>query len=303
MKRVSSRDRLGVCGMALRSLCIIGFALFTAFLPCAAASQAQSASPANSVPSATIQTPRDHELGATVAPTLAEMRAMSATELDAAGDRMRATKDYLAALDCYREAIRKHADAGYYNKVAITQIMLRHPSEAEKAAKKAVRKDKQMAEAWNNLGVAYYLLGSAHQQRGKTEDAIRTYERAISLSPENASFHNNLAAALMDLKQYDRGMAEYRRAFAIDPSFFERSSSNGVSARMGSPEDRAQFAFVMARLFASAGDTERVLHFLRAAMEDGYPKIDDVYRDKEFASVLSDQRFVALMKDRPVAIR
>lgn len=237
-----------------------------------------------------------------VPPTLAQMRTMSDTELDEAGDRMRSAKDYLAALDCYREAIRRNPQAAYYNKIAITQIMLRHPDEAQKAAKKAVRKDKYLAEAWNNLGVSYYLMGAAHQNHSKTEDAIRTYERAISIAPDNASFHNNLAAALMDLKQYDHGMAEYRKAFALDPGFFERSASNGVSARMGSPEDRAQFAFVMARLFAAAGDTDRVLHFLRAAMEDGYQKIDDVYREKEFAPVLKDERFLALMKDRPVAV-
>ena len=242
-------------------------------------------------------------MDAPVSPTLAEMRAMNAAELDEAGDRMRAAKDYLSALDCYREAIRKHSSAGYYNKIAITEIMLRHPEKAAKAAKKAVRQDQRMAEAWNNLGVAHYLQGSAGHSRKQTEDAIHTYERAISLSPDNASFHNNLAAALMDLKEYSRGVAEYRKAFELDPGFFERSSKNGISARMGSPEDRAQFSFVMARLFASAGDMDRALHYLRAAMEEGYPKIEDVYRETEFAPVLKDDRFLALMKDRPVAIR
>jgi hypothetical protein len=45
------------------------------------------------------------------------------------------------------------------------------------------------------------------------------------------------------------------------------------------------------------------LHFLRSAIEDGYPKIDEVYRDKEFAHVVNDERFLALMKERPVAVR
>ncbi|HVJ04379.1 MAG TPA: tetratricopeptide repeat protein [Candidatus Saccharimonadales bacterium] len=221
---------------------------------------------------------------------------MSAPELDAAGDRMRESKDYLAAVDCYRGAIRKHADAQYYNKIAISQLLLRHPVEAEKAAKKAVRKNKHLAEAWNNLAVSYYV-------RHKLDDAIRTYGRAISLKPDSASFHNNIAAALMDNKQFDRGMAEYRKAFELDPSFFEHASRNGISAHMSSPQDRAQFSFVMARLFASSGDLDRALHFLRSAIEDGYPRIEDVYREKEFSHVVQDERFLALMKDRPVAIR
>jgi tetratricopeptide (TPR) repeat protein len=231
-----------------------------------------------------------------VPPTLTEMRAMTAEQLDNEGDLLRGVKDYLSAIDCYREAIRKHATAEYYNKVAMSELLLRRPDEAEKAAKRALRKDKHLAEAWNNLAVTYYM-------RNKYEDAIRTYRRAISLKPENASFHNNLAAAFMDSKQFERGLAEYRKAFELDPAFFEHASRNGISAHMNSPQDRAQFSFVMARLFAASGDLDRALHFLRSAIEDGYPKIDEVYREKEFARVVQDERFVELMKDRPVAIR
>jgi tetratricopeptide (TPR) repeat protein len=284
--------------MAFRTLCITGFALLAA-LPMGAANpwQTQPGSHTDTTQSVSAKAPEvTSATSAPKAPTLAEMRAMTAEELDEAGDRMRSSKDYLSALDCYREAVRKRPAAGYYNKIAISELMLRHTVEAEKAARKAVRKDKTMAEAWNNLGVAYYM----HHQLG---DSIRTYERAISLNPSSASFHNNLAAARMDSGQFERGMAEYRRAFALDPGFFERSSESGISARMGSPQDRAQFSFVMARLFASIGEPERALHFLRSAMEEGYPKIDDVYRDKDFEPMRNDERFLALMKERPVAIR
>jgi tetratricopeptide (TPR) repeat protein len=135
------------------------------------------------------------------------------------------------------------------------------------------------------------------------DDAIRTYQRAISLKPNVASFHNNLAAAFMDTKQFERGFGEYRRAFELDPEFFENSSPNGISAHLSSPRDRAQLSFVMARLFAANGDLDRALHFLRSAMEDGYPQIDEVYHDKEFAGLIPDERFQALMKDRPVPVR
>jgi tetratricopeptide (TPR) repeat protein len=173
--------------------------------------------------------------------------------------------------------------------------MLKHPSEAAKAARKALHKNKNFAEAWNNLGVSFYM-------RRKFENAIRSYERAISINPDFASYHNNLAATLMDTNQYELGLAEYRKAFELDNSFFEHTSQNGINAHMP-PKDRAEFSFVMARLFATTGDVDRTLHFLRSAMEDGYPKIDDVYRDKDFAQVRNDQRFLALMKERPVSVR
>jgi len=224
------------------------------------------------------------------------MRAMSAEDLEEMGDQFRRSNDFLSAIDCYREAIRKHATADSYNKIAVSEIMLTHPSEAEKAAKKAIHKNKKFAEAWNNLGVSYYM-------RKKYEDAIHTYGRAISINPNFASYHNNLAAALMDTNQFERGLAEYRKAFELDSSFFEHASQNGINARVGSHRDQAEFSFVMARLFASTGQVDRALHFLRSAMEDGYPKIDDVYRDKDFAAVRNDERFLALMKERPVAVR
>jgi tetratricopeptide (TPR) repeat protein len=224
------------------------------------------------------------------------MRAMTADQLDKEGDRLRTAKDYLSAIDCYHAAIRKHATAQFYNKLAISELLLRRPAEAEKAARKAVRKDKHLAEAWNNLAVSYYM-------RNQLDDAIHTYRRAISLQPDCASFHSNLAAAFMDSRQFERGVAEYRKAFELDPEFFEHSSQNGITAHLSSPQDRARFFFVLARLFASSGDLDRSLHFLRSAMEDGYPQIDEVYRDKEFAGALTDARFIALLKDRPVAVR
>lgn len=287
--------------MTLRSLVITCFTLLAALTLCAAnGPQTQAATAADVSQSAPAPRPAEPSASAqqttAVEPTLAEMRTMTAEQLDEAGDQLRQAKEYFAAVDCYRAAIRKHAVAAYYNKIAISELLLSNPMEAEKSAKKAVRKDKHLAEAWNNLAVSYYM-------RKRFKDAIRTYQRAISLKPGFASFHNNLAAALMDSKQFERGVAEYRRAFELDPSFFDHASQNGVSAHMGSPQDRAQFSFVMARLFAGNGDLDRALHFLRSAIEDGYPAIDEVYRDKEFTQVRNDERFLALMKEHPVAIR
>jgi tetratricopeptide (TPR) repeat protein len=228
---------------------------------------------------------------------------MSAEQLEELGDQLRGARNYLAALDCYREELRKQSTAAVYNKIAISELMMHHPVEAEKAARKAIHRDKHMADAWNNLGVSYYSRKECLRDK-KCDDAIHNYQKAIELNPDSAPYHNNLAVAYMDSGQVDQAMAEYHRAFEIDPSFFERASQNGITARaVPSPQERARFAFTMARLFAGVGDSDRALHFLRSAIEDGYPQIDEVYRDKEFAGIINDERFVALMKDRPVAIR
>ena len=71
---------------------------------------------------------------------------------------------------------------------------------------------------------------------------------------------------------------------------------------MSSPENRAEYSFMLARMFAASGDVERSLHYLRRAMEDGYTGIKSVYKDEGFAALRRDPRFEALMKNPPVAI-
>ncbi len=68
---------------------------------------------------------------------------------------------------------------------------------------------------------------------------------------------------------------------------------------MSSPEDRAHFDYVMAKLFAQAGNSDRSLQYLRKALEEGYKGIDAVYKDAEFAGLRKDPRFTELMAARP----
>jgi hypothetical protein len=64
---------------------------------------------------------------------------------------------------------------------------------------------------------------------------------------------------------------------------------------MASPEDRARYAYTMARIYAGRGINDRSLEYLKKAVEEGYPHIDDVYKDEVFAGVRKDPRFTAVM--------
>ncbi len=179
--------------MTFRTLCTTGFA-WLALVPLGAANPLLSQTAPNpeykASPSATVQAPKTSAVSAPSAPTIAEMHAMNAAQLDEAGDRMRGAKDFLAALDCYREALRRNVSARYYNKIAITEILLRHSTLSQKAAKKAIREDKLMAEAWNNLGVALYFEGGrqANERRYSTHftsepsHSIRTMRLSTTIS-------------------------------------------------------------------------------------------------------------------------
>ena len=74
-------------------------------------------------------------------------------------------------------------------------------------------------------------------------------------------------------------------------------------AQTTSPEDRAAFSFMVAKMYAQAGDLEHSLEYLRKAMEEGYKNISQVYTDSEFASLRTDKRFTDLMAQKPQAIQ
>jgi len=229
----------------------------------------------------------------------AEPPASNATaqELESRGDDLRSQKAYLDALDYYEAALARKPDNAsvLYNKMGITDLLIQRYKEAHKNFERAVRKDRQYADAYNNLGVIYYL----EKKYGK---AVSQYQRAISIRQDFGSYFSNLGAAYFAEKNLDKATAAYARAVQIDPDIFERSSHTGVAAQMSSPEDRAHFDYVLARLFAKMGNPDRSLEYLRKALEEGYKGIDAVYKDAEFSDLRKDPRFNELMNSRPPAI-
>jgi tetratricopeptide (TPR) repeat protein len=220
----------------------------------------------------------------------------AAAVLEERGDNLRAEKSYLDALDYYRAALAKNPNnAPLYNKIGINELQMARFNEARKDFERAIKIDQHFADAQNNLGVVYYL-------QKKYGAAIKRYEDAIKLREDSASFYSNLGAAYFSKKEYVKASLTYNQALQLDPEIFERTSHSGVLAQMSSPGDRAHFYYVLARLYAQSGITDRSLQYLRKAMEEGYKGIDDVYKDAEFAGLRKDPRFTELMATRPVGI-
>jgi tetratricopeptide (TPR) repeat protein len=220
----------------------------------------------------------------------------SAEELERQGDNLRAAKAYLDALDYYRAALKKEpAQAKLYNKAGISELLLQHFRDAHKDFQRAIKLDRQYADAYNNNGAVYY----AEKRYGK---AIKQYNKAIELRKDSASYYSNLGAAYFSKKEFVKAIAAYGQAVQIDPDIFARSSQAGVSVQWTSPEDRAHFDYVMAKLYAKDGLFDRSLQCLRRAMEESYKEINDVYTDPEFTELRKDPRFAELMADKPKAI-
>ncbi len=240
----------------------------------------------------------------------------TAAELEAQGDQLRAQKSYADALDYYRAALKKGATAVLWNRIGITELQLNRFKDSGKSFDRAIKLDPNLPEAHNNRGAVYYIVGASQQAHAERSGkhgipggarknyakAVKEYAKALELQEANASYHSNLGTVYFALQDYPAAMNEYTRAIQLDPDVFERRPLAGVAAKMSSPEDRAHFSFVLARMYAKAGQFDRALEYLRKAMEDGYKDIGDVYKDQEFATLRKDPRFAELMASKPPAI-
>src|SRR5438067_5443583 len=227
-----------------------------------------------------------------VAPPAADM---TPEQLELRADSLRAQKAFADALDYYREAIKKHPTAVLYNKAGMSQLLMLRYDDAKKDFERATKMDSTYPDALNNLGVAYY--GKHNYKK-----AIKYYEQALKINEESASFHSNLGTAFFSKKEFDKAVREYMRALEIDPEVFERQSKNGLSARMASIEDRAYYSYVVAKTFASRGDADHCLLYLKKAIEEGYPVTTKISADPEFDKVKTDPRIVSLLSTKPTPL-
>lgn len=219
----------------------------------------------------------------------------SAAELEEQGDDLRSQKHYLDSIDFYEAALAKQPTALLWNKEGMSYLLLQRPEKATKCFDHAIKADKQAPEGYNNRG---YI----EQMKKKYDKAVKYYLKAAKLRPSDAVFQYNIGSVYFSEHEYAKAAEAYKAAFALDPNIFIRVSRTGVMAQTTSPEDRAAFSFMVAKMYARAGDVDHTLEYLRKAMENGYKHINDVYKDQEFATLRTDKRFEELMAERPQPI-
>ena len=70
--------------------------------------------------------------------------------------------------------------------------------------------------------------GVALQHLGRFDEALESYERALALRPDNAEALNNRGVTLHDLRRFDEALASYQRALALRPDYPEALNNHGV---------------------------------------------------------------------------
>ncbi len=225
----------------------------------------------------------------TIAPPSA---AATVSELETRGDELRTQREYAAALQYFKLALKKDKNNSVlYNKAAICEMQLKRYDQARADLNRALKKKKDYAEAENNLGVVFFM------QR-KYDDAVRHYEKAVKLNEASASFHSNLGAALFSKGDIPRSVAEYTRAIELDPEILARITSGGQTVHVITPAERARFFYEMAKIYAKRNDLDRCFDCLKKAKDENYADLDHVYKDPEFQSVRTDPRLAAVVPQK-----
>jgi Flp pilus assembly protein TadD len=139
-----------------------------------------------------------------VAGDRAEVLGALALRAAAEGDTAQAITDYEAAL-------ARREDAVLVNRLG----RLRHASGdlagAERAFRRAIAIEPELAVAHSNLGA---LLGS----QGEMAEAARVLETAVALDPLSVMALNNLAMARLGLRDREAAAVALRRSLALDPA-------------------------------------------------------------------------------------
>lgn len=83
---------------------------------------------------------------------------------------------------------------------------------AEECFNKAIKINRNSAEAYFGLGCVYYL-------RNQTEPAIQSFRRAIEVNPHNGEAHFKLGNLFYDEGHIDEAEVHYRKAIEIAPEY------------------------------------------------------------------------------------
>jgi tetratricopeptide (TPR) repeat protein len=100
---------------------------------------------------------------------------------------------------------------------------------------------------------------------------VEYYQRAIKLKGDAAAFHMNLGTSYYHLKKFDQAVEEYRTALGIDPESCGSAVRSGDDDHAGGAD--TEFYFYLAKAFASIGNAEEAVRYLRRALEDGVEQL------------------------------
>jgi len=172
--------------------------------------------------------PVNFDLHADQADAQAKQAAMQkAAETGQVTDDMRRgmSKEQIAAMEKQvkeqSEKMKKNKELNDAFNEGMTALQAKQYDQAIAAFDKAGTLDPSQLAVWTNLADAYMK-----NSEGKTGPAfdenvqkgLETYQKAVTMKPDDAGLHNNYALALAKAKKFDETQLELKKAADLDPT-------------------------------------------------------------------------------------
>jgi tetratricopeptide (TPR) repeat protein len=202
-----------------------------------------------------------------------------------------ALKHYNEALQELLLALQQEPkSAEICNFIGLTYLQNGQLDAARTYFKKASKLSPKYARPYNNLGAVYHV-------RKQYKNAIKAYKKAIELDPRFLLAYYNLANVYFAKKQYLQGIDTMHKLVQLDPEYLMQERSSGLELGAASFDDEKRY-FYYAKLYAQAGDIEKVLYFLRKSFAAGFEDAKAIREDQDFAPYQQDPRFQALLSGK-----
>ena len=75
--------------------------------------------------------------------------------------------------------------------------------------------------------VVYNIIGAANQSLGFLEEAIKAYNKALSIKPDYADTYNNMGNVLQDQGKLEEAIVAYNKAISVKPDYAEAHNNMG----------------------------------------------------------------------------
>lgn len=155
---------------------------------------------------------------------------------------------------------------------------------------------------WDTLGKYYKLLG-------RFSDAIAAYQNAIHIAPSKEVYYYYLGLLYSAEKQYENAIRAFLDVIRINPDYvLAHSALAGLYRRLGMeakanvhislamPKMANESAYNRACFYATCGDTELAIEFLRLALQNKDTTIEWILSDPDLDQIREDSRFQALIE-------
>jgi len=197
--------------------------------------------------------------------------------------------EYGKAAARFKEAValnEKSAQAHRY--LGMAYFRLKDYDSASGQFERAAALDPSLASVFNNLGALYCL-------KHEYEKARDNFKKALAIAPDAVPTNYNLGALLLSMGETEEGSTYLLKGIKLDPNYLDKHKEFATvlpSALLSTP----QTYFTYARLYASAGDIEKTVEYLKKARQAGFTDWKRIIEEKEFEKVRDDPRVLEFLK-------